>query len=83
MVDGVEVRELEHDFFTNQKGDNLNQALIDEKTHGDDEAQFSEYQKNVDFYKDQQEKEKANLELQKKLDAEKARYRMPANTEMT
>lgn len=83
LIDGVEVRELEHDFFTNAKGENLNQALVDEKTNEEDERAFEEYNSNVEAAKEREETEAAKAEAEKKAEEERAKYRMPANTEMT
>lgn len=83
VVDGVEVRELEHDFFTNTKGENLNEQYNKEVTHSDTEDAYSEYQKNLIENQDKEIEQKAEEAHAKKMEVDKAKYRMPNNTEMT
>ena len=83
IVDDVEVRELEQDFYTNEKWENLNESYVKEITHSDEEAAFSEYEDNMQYYQDKADKAKTQEILSQKLDEDKAKYKMPANTEMT
>lgn len=82
-MDGVEVRELEHDFFTNTKGENLNELYNKEVVHSDTEDAYTEYEKNLLENKDKEILAKAEAEYAKKMEVDKAKYSMPNNTEMT
>jgi len=56
---------------------------VKEITHSDEEAAFSEYEDNMQYYQDKADKAKTQEILSQKLDEDKAKYKMPANTEMT
>jgi len=83
MIDGVDVRELEYDFYTNNKWENLNELYEKEITNSNMEQSYSQYEENVQKLKEEEKRRQEEDSLTKKRDEEKAKYKMPANTEMT
>lgn len=83
VVGDVELRQTEQDFYTNAKGENLNERYASEIRNEDTERAYGEYERVLTENKDAAEERAAAEEAEKKAELDKAKYRMPANTEMT
>jgi hypothetical protein len=82
VVNGIELRDLEHDFYVNEKGENLNERLLKEIQNEPEDTAYEAYQATIEENK---EKEILDTAIKKKEEEEKkerAKYRMPANTEL-
>lgn len=78
----VKIREVEHDFYTNSKWENLQEKLLDDITHQSKEEAYNEY---IELIEEEKRKEQAEIESKRKEDelaALKEDYKMPVNTEM-
>ena len=83
IVDGVEIREISYDFYTNSSWENLNERYENEITNEDTEKAYDEYQENINEKREQNkiiEQEKIRAE---EIEKQKAEYKMVANTEMS
>jgi len=82
IIDWVEIRELEHNFFTNKEWQNINEALEDEITNDTNEYRLEEYQENINYEIEQNEIKEAENKKTEELKKLNAKYKMPNNTEM-
>lgn len=83
VVGDVELRETEQDFYTNARGEDLNERYASEIRNEDTERAYGEYERVLAENKEASEERAAAEEADKKAEEDKAKYRMPANTEMT
>lgn len=83
VVDWIEIREVEYDFYTNSKWENLNQLYEDEITNESTEESFSEYEENIQIKREEEERRLAEEERLAELEKMKEKYKMVNNTEMT
>ncbi len=83
IIDDVEVKEVEYDFYTNKRWENLNQRYEEEIVNKKTEQDFSEYQEILMEEKEKEEKRIAEEQKKAELDKLKSDYKMVNNTEMT
>ncbi len=82
-VDGVIIREIEYNFYTNFKWENLNELYEEEITHEKTEEDFTEYEENILIRQEEAEKKEAERLKQELIEKNKAKYKMVSNTEMS
>lgn len=79
----MEIRNAEHDFYIGKDGSNLNERYINEIRNAPEDSAFDEYQHTLNENAEVAKTQSGELALQKEKEEMKAKYRMPANTEMT
>lgn len=82
-MNGVEIRDVEHDFFTSPIGENLNAQYEREVTNSDLEWAYNQFQDVANSNQADQKIEEERRIQEKRREAERAQYRMPNNTEMS
>ena len=83
IINDIEVREVEYDFYTNSQWENLNERYEEEVTNQSTEEAFDEYQETILQEREKDEERIAEEERLAELEKQKAEYKMVANTEMT
>ena len=82
-IDGIEIREIEYDFYTNSKWENLNELYEEEITNQTTEDSFNQYEETILKNRDIEEVKIAEEVKLAELEKKKTEYKMVSNTEMT
>lgn len=83
VVGTVEFRQTEQDFYIGAGGENLNERYLSEIRNEPTEKAYGEYERILSENREAEEERQAEEAAEEKADEEKAKYRMPANTDMT